>query len=195
MGLLTYAGLAFSVLLLSFLVFRVVTRRDYQRRGKLGPLSVFMEYLAIGSWVAFTYANAPPDWPAVHVGPVLEILGSILFYGGLSLTVLILLSLGFRRSHGREVAGLRQSGFYGLSRNPQALVFVVAILGNLALWPTWNNLVSLVLLVALLHLMIRTEEEHLRQVFGEEYVQYCQRVPRFFGLPTRSRTSGGPRAW
>jgi protein-S-isoprenylcysteine O-methyltransferase Ste14 len=163
MGLVTYTSLAFIVLLVSFVVFRVVVRRDYQRRGELSPISVFMEYLAIGSF------------------------GSILFYGGLSLTVLIILSLGIRRSHGREVTRLRQSGVYRLSRNPQALAFVVAIIGNLVLWPTWKNLLSLVLLVVLLHLMIRTEEEHLRRVFGEEYEQYRQRVPRFLGLPGGAR--------
>jgi protein-S-isoprenylcysteine O-methyltransferase Ste14 len=26
---------------------------------------------------------------------------------------------------------------------------------------------------------VRTEEEHLLDVFGEEYKQYCERVPRY----------------
>jgi protein-S-isoprenylcysteine O-methyltransferase Ste14 len=182
MGSLAYASLAVVVLLVSFLVFRVVVRRDYQRKGQLTLFSTVMEYVAIVSWVGLSYINRPLDWPAVHVGPALEALGSILFYGGLSLTVLSLVALGIRRSHGHEVTRLKQSGFYRLSRNPQAVAFVVAIIGNLVLWPTWKNLVSLVLLAVLLHLMIRTEEEHLRRAFGEEYEQYCRRVPRFVGL-------------
>ncbi len=182
MGPFAYASLAFVILLVNFLVFRVVVRRDYQRTGQLTPLSTLMEYVAIGSWVGFSYINRPPDWPAVHVGPVLKALGSILFYGGLSLTVLSLVALGIRRSHGHEVTRLKQSGFYRLSRNPQALAFVVAIIGNLVLWPTWKNLVSLGLLVVLLCLMIRTEEEHLGRAFGEEYEHYCQRVPRVLSL-------------
>jgi protein-S-isoprenylcysteine O-methyltransferase Ste14 len=33
------------------------------------------------------------------------------------------------------------------------------------------------------HLMVMTEEEHLREVYGEEYERYCERVPRYlFGL-------------
>jgi protein-S-isoprenylcysteine O-methyltransferase Ste14 len=182
MRLLAYASLVLVVLLVSFIAFRVVVRRDYQRNGKLTPLSVFTEYVAIGSWVAFTSANLPQDWPTVHVGPVLEVLGSVLFYGGLALTVLILILLGLRRSHGREVSGLKQSGFYRWSRNPQAVAFMAAIVGNLVLWPAWKNVVSLALLMVLLRLMVHTEEEHLRRVFGAEYEQYCRRVPRFVGL-------------
>jgi protein-S-isoprenylcysteine O-methyltransferase Ste14 len=195
MGPFTYAGLAAVVLLVSYLVFRVVVRRDYERHGRLAPLSVFMEYVAIVSWVGFTYVNLPEDWPRVHVGPVLEAFGSALFCGGLSLTAIILVFLGFRRSHGREVTKLRQSGFYGLSRNPQAMAFVVAIIGHLVLWPTWKNLVSFGLLLALLRLMVHTEEEHLRRVFGEEYERYYRRVPRFIGLRRGAERTGlGPRA-
>jgi protein-S-isoprenylcysteine O-methyltransferase Ste14 len=195
MGLLTYAGVAAVVLLVSFIVFRVVVRRDYERHGRLTPLSVFMEYVAFLSWVGFTSVNLPRDWPRVHVGPVLEVLGSVLFYGGLSLTAIALVFLGVRCSHGREVSRLRQSGFHGLSRNPQAMAFVVAIIGHLVLWPTWQNLVSLGLLLALLRLMVHTEEEHLRRVFGEEYERYCRRVPRFIGLRhLAERTDLGPRA-
>ena len=110
---------------------------------------------------------------------------SILFYGGLLLTVLAMVLLGIRRSHGREVGALRQSGFYALTRNPQALFFAVAIFGNLVLWPTWRNLVALILLLVLMHLMVLTEEEHLRRVFGAEYARYCRRVPRYFGFRGR----------
>jgi len=31
--------------------------------------------------------------------------------------------------------------------------------------------------------MATTEEEHLAQVFGEEYQQYCAKVPRYVGIP------------
>ena len=37
------------------------------------------------------------------------------------------------------------------------------------------------LLAVTLHLMIVTEEEHLSAVFGEEYLGYCERVPRYLG--------------
>jgi len=27
--------------------------------------------------------------------------------------------------------------------------------------------------------VVLTEEEHLRNIYGEEYVQYCKQVPRY----------------
>ncbi|UCC74531.1 MAG: isoprenylcysteine carboxylmethyltransferase family protein [Gemmatimonadota bacterium] len=186
MELRTYVILAVLTLVIAYVVFRVIVRRDYQRKGKLTPFSSFMEYVAIGSWVYFTYVNVPPDWPAIHVSPALEVIGSILFYGGLAVTLVALVWLGVRRSHGLEVSQLKQSGVYGLTRNPQSLAFVVAIIGNLILWPTWQNLVALIMLAVVLQLMILTEEEHLREVFGEAYETYCRRVPRYVGLRRRS---------
>jgi protein-S-isoprenylcysteine O-methyltransferase Ste14 len=115
-------------------------------------------------------------------------------YAGLVFVVLVISFVVFRRSHGRDVTGLRQSGLYRFSRNPQVVAFLIAVVGNLALWPTWETTVSLLLLAVLLRMMIHTEQEHLLRVFGEEYVQYCRRVPRLVGLPTRSRTAPGTRA-
>jgi protein-S-isoprenylcysteine O-methyltransferase Ste14 len=181
-GLMAYASAAALVLGVGFLAFRVIVRRDYRQKGRMTPFSIFVAYVAICSYVYFTYVNLPPDWPAVHVSPVLEVIGSVLFYGGLALMPFNMIWLGTQRSHGQKGYQLKQSGFYRWTRNPQALAFVIALVGNLTLWPTWQDLVALILLAVLMHFMVLTEEEHLRRVFGEEYEQYCQRVPRFLGF-------------
>jgi len=180
--LIVYASLAVLVLAVGFVVFRVIVRRDYRQKGRMTRFSIFMAYVGICSYVSFTYVNLPPDWPAIHVSAGLEVIGSLLFYGGLALMVLNMVWLGIQRSHGQDVSQLKESGFYRWTRNPQALAFVIALVGNLILWPTWQNLVALILLAVLMHFMVLTEEEHLRTVFGEEYEQYCQRVPRFLGF-------------
>ncbi len=182
----TYGILVVLTLAIAYVVFRVIVRRDYRRKGKLTPFSTFMEYVAILSWVYLTYQNRPADWPTVHVGTVLEITGSILFYGGMAITLFNLAALGIRRSHGQEVNRLKQSGFYRATRNPQAVAFFLAIVGYVILWPAWRGVVALMMLAVLLHLMVITEEEHLRDVFGEEYVRYCGRVPRYIGVLRRS---------
>ena len=43
----------------------------------------------------------------------------------------------------------------------------------------------MLLLAIILHVMIVTEEEHLRAVFGEDYRRYCERVPRYLGRRAR----------
>lgn len=46
-------------------------------------------------------------------------------------------------------------------------------------------MMSLLLYVVLIHLMVLTEEEHLLARHGNEYLQYCEQVPRYIGLPRR----------
>lgn len=182
MGLIAYLLSALLVLVAGYFIFRVLVRRDYLRRGRLTPFSTFLEYLAMGLWAYHGYLNRPPDWPTIHMGPAPRMIGWILFAGGVALTLYLIVALGVRRSHGRQVNVLRQSGFYRLTRNPQIVAFLVAMIGYGLLWPTWQHLGSLILFGLLTHMMVLTEEEHLRDVFGEEYVRYCQRVPRYLKL-------------
>jgi protein-S-isoprenylcysteine O-methyltransferase Ste14 len=184
---LTYLGFAIQVLAVAFVVFRVVVRREYLRAGRLTPLSTLLEWLAIGSWVWFCWVNRPSDWPAVHVGPALQVVGWVLFIGGWAVALAGMLRLGLRRTHGLQVNALRQTGLYRLTRNPQIVAFLTAIAGYVVLWPTWRHVGTLVLLVVVCHMMIMTEEEHLRDVFGDEYERYCQRVPRYVGLRRPAR--------
>jgi protein-S-isoprenylcysteine O-methyltransferase Ste14 len=55
------------------------------------------------------------------------------------------------------------------------------VIGYALLWPTWHSLGWVLLYALIAHVMVITEEEHLRGVHGEAYLRYCQRVPRYFG--------------
>lgn len=182
MDLLVYLVAAALVAGICFVVFRVLLRRDYRRRGRLAPLSALLEYVAVGSWVTFGYVNITADWPAVHVLPALEVVGWTLFAGGFVLLFVNIIHLGILRSHGQRVTELEQSGFYGWSRNPQIVVFLAGIVGYVLLWPNWRNAGVLVLVGVLAHMMVLTEEEHLEDVFGDEYRKYRERVPRYVRL-------------
>jgi protein-S-isoprenylcysteine O-methyltransferase Ste14 len=162
-------------------VFRLVVPASYRRRGRLSWAASAAQYLAILAWVAFGWFNLPVGWPAVRVGAVQEAVGWVLFVGGWALVVAGLARLGVRRSHGLEVAGLRQTGLYSLTRNPQAVAFSIAMVGYLVLWPTWRNVGVVMVVAVLAHLMIRAEETHLRSVFGPEYERYLDNVPRYVG--------------
>lgn len=180
-----YFVAAALVLAIIVVVFCVIVPLSYRRRGRLSWPASASQYLAILAWVALGCLNLPRGWPAVRVGAVQEAIGWILFVGGWALVLAALLRLGVRRSHGLEVAGLRQTGLYGLSRNPQAVAFLIAMAGYLILWPTWRNVGVVAVVAALSHLMIRAEEAHLREVFGPEYGRYSQRVPRYVGRINR----------
>jgi protein-S-isoprenylcysteine O-methyltransferase Ste14 len=191
MPLPVYLAWGVSTLVAAFATFRVVARRDYVRRGRLTPVSSVLETAVLAGWVYFTYVNRPPDWPAYHVGPALRVAGWVLFAGGLALTAVAMTRLGVRRSLGLEVSGLEASGLYRTTRNPQVVAFGAAMIGYVMLWPSWRNAGAVVLYWSIVHMMVITEEEHLRDRHGTEYDQYRRRVPRYLGSRGRSPRAAG----
>ncbi len=141
----------------------------------------------------FAWLNRPPEWPEHGARSVTTILGwCLLIGGGAPFLWALLFGLGPGRSHGLRVDDLRQAGLYAISRNPQVVGFLIAMLGYLFLWPTARNAGSVVLVACITHLMIRTEEEHLHDRFGEPYGLYRRRVPRYLGLSPRFFGSRDP---
>jgi protein-S-isoprenylcysteine O-methyltransferase Ste14 len=101
--------------------------------------------------------------------------------------LIVVLSMPFlgQRSFGREVGRLRTIGLYRYSRNPQLVGSFFFIVGYAMLWPSWMGALWASLWLVITHLMVKGEEEHLEKVFGDEYRDYCQRTPRYLGLPKR----------
>jgi protein-S-isoprenylcysteine O-methyltransferase Ste14 len=97
-------------------------------------------------------------------------------------------SLGYLR---RSFAILPQArrlvtgGPYGMSRNP---LYVAEMVGGWSAYlPTigWAALLVLVVNIGLLLVRVRAEERILAASFGDEYLEYRRRVPRFVPNPRR----------
>lgn len=183
MNNLIYAGSAILIVILIFVVFRHIVHKDYMRKGKLTIRSAASEWILILSWVYFTYTFQPIDWPAIHVSIYEKAIGWIFIIIGLLFFFYSLLWLGIKRSHGLKPDRIMQSGPYKFSRNPQIVGFCLSFIGYVLLWQSWYMLGSLVLLFLFSHVMVITEEEHLRDSHGNNYRQYCKRVPRYLGIP------------
>jgi protein-S-isoprenylcysteine O-methyltransferase Ste14 len=191
MEIIVYFIAAFLLLGAAFVVFRVFVRRDYQRKGQLTPLSGFLELLVWGLFMGFPYLYNPSGWtafwsPDVPVTTPLRITGIICITVGLASAFGTMLWFGLRPAFGWEVNKLIQTGPYRLTRNPQLVAGSLLIIGTILLWPSWYALGWAVLYGAVAHIMVITEEEHLRKVFSEEYVIYCEQVPRYFRFRSRS---------
>jgi protein-S-isoprenylcysteine O-methyltransferase Ste14 len=79
---------------------------------------------------------------------------------------------------------LIMTGPFALSRNP---MFVLIQLGQLGLFlslPSIFTLVCLVVGVLVIRSQVRLEEAYLQSRHGEQYMDYCSRVPRWFALTT-----------
>ncbi len=166
----------------ALIVFRVVVRHDYRRRGRLTWFSSFHEFLVFFLFGTFTWMDLPSGWPSQDVNPVLRVIGWFCILIGLAAMFVVIFWFGWLRAMGRKVDQLVQSGPYRISRNPQIVACFVAVLGYALLWPSWHTLGWVILFAGLAHMMVRTEEEHLHNIFGEKYDQYCARVPRFLGF-------------
>jgi protein-S-isoprenylcysteine O-methyltransferase Ste14 len=181
MRTVVFLASALLFLVAATFIFRVVVRRDYMRRGRLSLFTGFLELLVFSLWAWHAYVYRPPDWPAIHVGSALRVVGWLLFAGGMVVAFGTMFVFGMSRAFGWRVDMLKQSGFYRLTRNPQVVAFMVAMIGYLALWPSWYGLGSVAILAVMSHTMVLTEEEHLSDSYGDEYVRYCERVPRYLG--------------
>ncbi|XCP86380.1 isoprenylcysteine carboxylmethyltransferase family protein [Roseburia hominis] len=81
-----------------------------------------------------------------------------------------------------ENTELVTSGIYAFSRNPAFLGFDLIYIGILAMFYNTSLLIVTLLAVVLLHLQIvNVEEDFLITTFGDEYLQYREKVCRYIG--------------
>jgi len=174
--------LSLSVLMaISIIVLRVFVRRDYLRRGRLSIVSAALQTLVFFAYSGFPYIYLPGDWPVTYVNLPLRIIGLTSLSIGLVIMFMGIFRLGLLRSFDLQTGELNETRSYHVTRNPQILGCVLYMIGFMILWPSWYALGWGLSLMAILHIMVLTEEEHLDNAFGQDYEQYCKRVPRYLG--------------
>jgi len=177
-----YIVSAVGLMAFALIVFRIFVRRSYRRRGRLTWLTSLLEFLVFFLLGTFTWLDLPRGWPPEDVHPVLRIMGWLCIAIGLAAMIIVIFWFGWLRAMGREVDELIQFGPYRISRNPQIVACFIAVFGYALLWPSGHTLGWVIIFLAIAHMMVLTEEEHLRDTFGEKYARYSARVPRYVGL-------------
>jgi protein-S-isoprenylcysteine O-methyltransferase Ste14 len=182
--LLIFLLLTLLLLGAAYLVFRVIVRRDYHLRGQLTWMSSTLQLLVFAGLMSYPYLFNPPQWVWSWqlVGPtslqqqiaglVIIILGFIFAFGTMAW-------FGLRRAFGLETQKFITAGPYRITRNPQILGGYLLVIGVSVQWPSWYAAAWIVLYGVIGHWMILTEEEHLQEVFGDEFTSYCEQVPRY----------------
>lgn len=105
--------------------------------------------------------------------------GSALLLIGFGLAFRITLGMGWRNAFGEKL-GLQTTGWFAWSRNP---IYVVTWIGLIGWALIANSLLVTILLLAwalLYFLAPFAEEPWLEEQYGEEYVAYKKKTPRFF---------------
>lgn len=190
--LAVYLISALLLLVVAFVIFRVLVRRDYQRHRRLTSFTSSLELLIWLLFVFFPCIYNPVNWllpwlADPPVSPVLRVVGLASITLGVAVAVMAMVALGGRTTFGQKAEALEQRGLYRVSRNPQLVGGGLMVVGCAVLWPSGYALGWVLLYGVIGHMMVLTEEEHLREVYGEEYVRYCARVPRYLGIPRGSK--------
>ncbi|RGC80247.1 isoprenylcysteine carboxylmethyltransferase family protein [Hungatella hathewayi] len=81
------------------------------------------------------------------------------------------------------------SGIYQISRNPAFLGFDCVYIGLLLMFFNPILLIFSVFAIIMLHLQILQEEQYLPKVFGNDYINYKNKVYRYFGRKSPFRLS------
>lgn len=157
-------------------------RREYRVHGKLtwtGLLLLCLMLMVPNVLIDYATSYAWPDSALEYAGVALAAAGLALCFAGVaafrSLAKVLCLDPG----------SLADSGPYRWGRNPQYVGWLMFLAGFcLTDWSPWC-FAALAVVAVSLHLLVLIEEEHLRRVFGERYVEFCRRTPRYFGWPDK----------
>jgi len=127
--------------------------------------------------VIFIAIFVRPDWPLESpMGFILEASGFLFLLAGLLIRIWCTFYIGGQKS--KEII---MDGPYSLCRNPLYVgTFILAIGVGL----TFENLLMVALVPAIIipvhMIVVRMEENHLEQIFGERYRIYKRKVPGFW---------------
>ena len=156
-----------------------------RKRGpgiKAPPPAIFLLAFIVGVWIEIAFTRLRIVDGDASARP-LRIAGYVLILAGVSVAAWG--AFVFRRHKTsvlpfRPATSLVLDGPYRFSRNPMYVGMSLAhVGGGLALNALWPILLLPAALAVLFALVIRKEERHLAENFGEEYREYRARVRRW----------------
>ena len=110
------------------------------------------------------------------------IFGSVEFYIGIILYLIgiIALSIAIINFKNAPLGKPITNGFYKISRNPQLFSIYIIFLGHILMIGLWISLMILFVSIIGSHFSILGEEKRLKEQYGNSYLEYKGKVPRYF---------------
>jgi protein-S-isoprenylcysteine O-methyltransferase Ste14 len=184
------AMLGFVAALLAGL--RSAEQREKGRRSGSAPAALWSVWFyapasVLGLWLMrLLWRPLALDLPAQARSLALG-LGALLYFPGVALMLWGRLALGrmynVSSGLGAQLFAKHQlvtSGPFSIVRHPMYLGGTLAELGALLIYRTWATLLIALLNPPALAMRARREEQALAAEFGQEWVDYCRRVPACF---------------
>ena len=101
---------------------------------------------------------------------------------GILLFIYALVSFGksFRVGLDEDHPGeLVTTGAFSISRNPIYAAFELVLIGIFLIIPNWIILIYVFASIGLFNRQILLEDQSLKKIYGEKYMEYCKKVRRF----------------
>ncbi|MCI9050491.1 MAG: isoprenylcysteine carboxylmethyltransferase family protein [Lachnospiraceae bacterium] len=160
-------------------------KTDQIGRGKIGFVKIIELTMKVATYVVLVTEVSSIILntnffviPIRIVGALVGIIGVIVFI----ISVLTMQDSWRAGVSKAEKTELVTGGIYQISRNPAFLGFDLVYIGMVMMFFNWGLLVTSIFAVVMLHLQIvNVEEDFLMEVFGEEYLEYKEKVCRYLG--------------
>lgn len=179
--MLLFWSLSGLYLLFAWFSFRVIIKREYRHRRKLSPPYYLLETFVFACHVNLISMALEQPWPNIPPlpdGRIISIVGWTVFSVG---TIILLVSwfrLGTKPSFGLDEGKLQTGGLYRYSRNPQMVGYSLMLIAIVIAYFSWMIIVWFGLYLFTMAFMIQSEEEFLSRLYGEDYKNYTNKVPR-----------------
>jgi protein-S-isoprenylcysteine O-methyltransferase Ste14 len=139
------------------------------------------KYSIVVLWGAMVLQSWGINLSSILVPGWLKWISLCLWTLGFMLLFIGRLGLGnaFRLGSPKENTSLKTDGIFRFSRNPMYLGVYATVLASV--FYTLNPVILLiaVFVIAVHHRIVLAEEDHMKKVFGQEYLNYCHRVRRY----------------
>jgi protein-S-isoprenylcysteine O-methyltransferase Ste14 len=183
-----YFAIATLMLVIVMVLFRVFLMRKMRIKAmKFGemdkkdffiiPFASLFFYLILSSAL-----NLPKLGAELFRNEIVSWFGVVLCILGLLLFLLSLVSFGksFRVGIDEEKPGaLITTGVFAISRNPIYTAFGFILFGIFLIFPNWILLLYLIAGLWLFNRQVLLEEDSLKKIYGEEYMEYCKKVRKY----------------
>ena len=143
------------------------------------PFALFYFYLVFSA--AFNFPTVSRQ-EFFHSG-IISWVGVFFCLAGLLLLLWSLVSFGQSFRVGIDTDHpdkLITTGVFAFSRNPIYVAFAFILLGQFLIFSNWILLIYFGAAIWLFHRQVLREEDYLKKHYGKEYLEYCNRVRRYF---------------
>ncbi len=192
-SIIQWLGGLFAFTMLGLLLFGIWRGTQRQAGRTIGLkaswlLSPWVYLVAAALFLGLAYLGwIPLPWKVLPSTRVwMLVIGALLYLPGLSLVLWGRLALGKNYFVSTAISAqlftghrLVTSGPYAFVRHPMYVGLLLAAWGSLLIYFTWTTAYFAVFAPAVL-MRSRREEIALAAEFGEQWTEYCKRVPAFF---------------